>query len=68
MLIKPYQCYQGLMNIISDIPGADQSVITYAIANQGGAVARIRRLIAAADYLEAEQREALLGAITEALS
>ena len=56
------------VSLLQDIPGADQSVIAYAIANQGGAVARIRRLIAAADYLEPEQREALLGAITEALS
>ena len=55
------------MSLLQDIPGADQSVIAYAIANQGGAVARIRRVIAAADYLEPEQREALLSAITEAL-
>jgi len=56
------------VSLLQDIPGADQSVIEYAAAHQGGAVARIRRVIAAADYLEAEQREALLGAITEALS
>lgn len=55
------------MGLISDIPGADQSVITYAIANQGGAVATVRRVITAADYLTPEQREALLGAIAEAL-
>jgi hypothetical protein len=56
------------VSLLQDIPGADQSVITYAIANQGGAVARIRRVISAADYLEPEQREALLGAIHQALS
>ena len=56
------------MSLLQNIPGADQSVITYAIASQGGAVARIRRVISAADYLEPEQREALLGAIQQALS
>jgi len=56
------------VSLLQDIPGADQSVITYAIASQGGAVARIRRVISAADYLEPEQREALLGAIQQALS
>ncbi len=55
------------MSLLQDIPGADQSVITYAIANQGGAVARIRRVIADADFITDEQREALLGAIAEAL-
>ena len=55
------------MTILQDIPGADQSVISYAIAHQGGTVARIRRVITEADYLEPEQREALLGAIAEAL-
>ena len=39
------------MTLLDDIPGADQSVIEYAIAHQGGTVARIRRVIADADYL-----------------
>ena len=56
------------MSLLQNIPGANQSVITYAIANQWGAVARIRRVISAADYLEPEQREALLGVIQQALS
>jgi hypothetical protein len=55
------------MTLLQDIPGADARVIDYAIAHQGGAVAVVRRVIAAADYLAAEQREALLGAIAEAL-
>ena len=56
------------MTLLQDIPGANQSVITYAIAHQGGVVARIRRVITEADYLEPEQREALLGAIQQALN
>ena len=56
------------VSLLQDIPGANQSVIEYAAAHQGGAVARIRRLIADADFITDEQREALLGAITEALS
>ena len=55
------------MTLLQDIPGADARVIDYAIAHQGGAVARIRRVIASAAYLSSEQRDALLGAIAEAL-
>jgi hypothetical protein len=55
------------MSVITDIPGADARIIDYAIANQGGAIARIRRVIRDADYLASEQRDALLGAIAEAL-
>jgi hypothetical protein len=56
-----------MSTILDDLPGADQTVIEYAIKHQGGAVAVVRRVIADADYLEPEQREALLGAIAEAL-
>jgi hypothetical protein len=55
------------MTLLQDIPGADARVIDYAIAHQGGAVATVRRVIRDADYLTREQREALLGAIAEAL-
>lgn len=56
------------MTLLQDIPCADARVIDYAIAHQSGAVATVRRVIRDADYLEPEQREALLGAIAEALS
>lgn len=56
------------MTIISDIEGANDKVIPYALAHQGGAAANARRVIRQADYLSAEQREALLGALEEALS
>jgi hypothetical protein len=49
------------MTLLQDIPGADARVIDYAIAHQGGAVAVVKRVIATADCLTAEQREALLG-------
>ena len=55
------------MSILADIPAPNARIIDYAIAHQGGAVATVRRVIATADYLEPEQREALLGAIAEAL-
>lgn len=55
------------MSILTTLPGADQTVIDYAIKHRGGAVATVRRVIREADYLEPEQREALLGAIAEAL-
>jgi hypothetical protein len=56
------------MSILTDIPSPDARIIDYAIAHQGGAVATVRRVIRDADYLNPEQREALLGAIAEALS
>ncbi len=54
------------MSLLQDIPGAHESVITYAV-RQSGTAATVRRVIREADYLEPEQREALLGAIAEAL-
>jgi len=56
------------MSILTDIPSPAARIIDYAIAHQSGAVALIRRVIRDADYLNPEQREALLGAIAEALS
>jgi len=59
------------VSLLQDIPGAHESVITYAVrvhdARQSGTAATVRRVIREADYLEPEQREALLGAIAEAL-
>jgi len=55
------------VTLLSDIPGADQSVITYAIDHQGGTAATVRRVIREADFITDEQRQALLGAIAEAL-
>ena len=60
------------MSLLQDIPGAHESVITYAVrvhdARKSGTAATVRQVVRDADYLEPEQREALLGAITEALS
>jgi hypothetical protein len=55
------------MSVITDIPAPNARIIDYAIAHQGGAVARIRRVIRDADYLTSVQREALLGVIADAL-
>jgi hypothetical protein len=55
------------MSILTDIPSPDARIIDYAIEHQSGTVARIRRVVRDADYLNPEQREALLGAIAEAL-
>ena len=55
------------MTLLQDIPAPNARIIDYAIAHQSGAVARIRRVIRDADYLTSVQREALLGAIAEAL-
>ena len=55
------------MSILTDIPSPAARIIDYAIAHQGGAVATVRRVIRDADYLTSVQREALLGAIAEAL-
>ena len=60
------------MSLLQDIPGAHESVITYAVrvhdARQSGTAATVRRVIREADFITDEQREALLGAIAEALS
>ena len=59
------------MSLLDDIPGAHESVITYAVrvhdARKNGTVAAVQRIIREAAYLEPGQREALLGAIAEAL-
>jgi hypothetical protein len=55
------------VSVITDIPAPNARIIDYAIEHQSGTVARIRRVVRDADYLNPEQREALLGAIAEAL-
>ena len=56
------------MTILAAMPGVNQAVIESAIVNQRGALVPIRRIINAADHMEPEQREALLGALAELLS
>ena len=56
-----------MSSILDDLPGADQTVIDYASRHQSGVGGAVRRVIRQADYLEPEQRDALLGAIDEAL-
>ena len=59
------------MTLLDDIPGATETVVAYAVrvhdARRSGTAATVRRVIREADYLEPGQREALLGAIAEAL-
>jgi hypothetical protein len=59
------------VTLLQDIPGAHESVITYAVrvhdARKSGTVAAVQRIIREADFITDEQREALLGAIQQAL-
>ena len=56
------------MTILAAMPGVNQAVLESAIVNQRGALVPIRCVISAADHMEPEQREALLGAVVEVLS
>ena len=56
------------MEILAAMPGVNQAVIVSAIVNQRGALVPIRPIINAAEHIEPEQREALLGAVAEVLS
>ena len=60
------------MTLLDDIPGATETVVAYAVrvhdARKSGTAATVRQVIREADFITDEQREALLGAIAEALS
>jgi hypothetical protein len=60
------------VTLLDDIPGAHESVITYAVrvhdARRSGTAATVRQVIREADFITDEQREALLGAIQQALN
>jgi HD superfamily phosphohydrolase YqeK len=60
------------VSLLQDIPGATEKVIAYAVrvhdARQSSTAATVRQVIREADYLEPDQREALLGALAEALN